>query len=170
MLHCMSWTVYRHITPNGKSYIGITSKKPEDRWRNGTGYRKDTLFGKAIGKYKWENIQHNIVSTDLTEKEAKWLENYLICYYRTFVGFYDRNGYNCTLGGDGALGHVTTEYTRRKQSEAMKGKPSPKKGKKTGKPAWNRGLQSPMKGKKTGKPSPIKGKHLVMIDGKRHYE
>ena len=179
----MSWTVYEHITQSGKRYIGITSKKPEERWRNGKGYRKDTLFGKAIEKYKWDNIQHNIVSTDLTEKEAKWLENYLICYYRTFVGFKDDcKGYNCTLGGEGALGHVTSEETRSKQSESMKGKPSPMKGKKTGKPAWNRGIHSseetrrkqsesrkgkpsPKKGTKTGKPawnrglqSPMKGK------------
>ena len=122
------WTVYRHITPSGKSYIGITSKKPEDRWLNGRGY-KDTLFGKAIEKYKWENIQHNIVSTDLTEKEAKWLEKYLICYYWTFVGFKYSKGYNCTLGGDGVVGCEAwnkgipcDQETKRKISEKLKGK------------------------------------------------
>ena len=121
----MSWTVYRHITPNGKSYIGITSQKPEDRWNNGRGY-KDTPFGKAIEKYKWENIQHNIVSTDLTEKEAKWLENYLICYYWTFVCFKDCKGYNCTLGGDGQVGWKPSEETRKKISKKKKGKPGKK--------------------------------------------
>ena len=166
MFTCMSWTVYRHITPSGKSYIGITSQKPEDRWLNGRGYRKDTPFGKAIEKYKWENIHHNIVSTDLTEKEAKWLENYLICYYRTFVGFKDDcKGYNCTLGGEGSTGFEHTEESKLKISETHKGKTPWIKGKhmseesklkisethkgktpwnkgiKTGKPAWNRGIQ-----------------------------
>ena len=123
MLKCMSWTIYEHITPSGKRYIGITSKEyPEDRWRNGRGYIKDTPFGKAIEKYKWDNIQHNILFDDLTEKEAKWLENYLICYYWTFVGFKDSKGYNCTLGGEGKIGYVTSEESRRKNSEAHKGK------------------------------------------------
>lgn len=151
----MSWTVYEHITPSGKRYIGITHLNPENRWHNGRGYRKDTPFGKAIEKYTWDNIQHNIVSTDLTEKEAKWLENYLICYYLTFVGFKDSKGYNCTLGGDGTVGITAwnkgkkckplTDETKRKQSLSLKGK-------------------------NKGKPSPTKGKHLVIIDGKRHYE
>ena len=129
MFTCMSWTVYEHITPSGKRYIGITSKKPEDRWLNGRGYRKNKLFYKAIEKYGWNNIQHNVVSTYLTEKDAKWLENYLICYYRTFVGFYDCKGYNCTIGGDGVVGcepwnkgiHMDYE-TKRKISEKLKGK------------------------------------------------
>ena len=123
MLNYMSWTVYEHITPSGKRYIGITSKKPEKRWSNGRGYRKETPFGKAIEKYKWENIQHNILFNDLTEKEAKWLENYLICYYWTFVGFKDSKGYNCTLGGEGTLGHIVNEEARTRMSEERKGKP-----------------------------------------------
>ena len=117
----MSWTVYRHITPNGKSYIGITSKKPEKRWNNGRNYNPKNPFGEAIEKYGWNYIQHNILFDDLTEKEAKWLENYLICYYRTYVGFKDCKGYNCTLGGDGKVGWETSEETKRKQSEAHKG-------------------------------------------------
>jgi len=147
----MSWTVYEHITPSGKRYIGITSKKPEERWLNGRGYDTENPFGKAIKKYGWDNIQHNIVSSDLTETEAKWLENYLICYYSTYVGFSDCKGYNCTLGGDGAVGrpawnkgiHIDDE-TKRKISETMKGKPGPNK----------------------GKPSPNKGKH-ISVEHKR---
>ena len=116
------WTVYCHTTPSGKRYIGITCRKPEHRWNNGNGYIKDTPFGKAIGKYGWNDIKHNILFDDLTEKEAKWLENYLICYYWTFVGFKDSKGYNCTLGGEGTVGREPWN-----------------KGKKTGKPAWNKG-------------------------------
>ena len=120
----MAWTVYEHITPSGKRYIGITSKEdPKKRWKCGTQYKKGTAFRGAIDKYGWNDIQHNIVSTDLTEKEAKWLENYLICYYWTFVGFKDSKGYNMTLGGDGSLGYIPTEETRKKLSEIHKGKP-----------------------------------------------
>lgn len=29
------YTVYKHTTPSGKVYIGITGQKPERRWQNG---------------------------------------------------------------------------------------------------------------------------------------
>ena len=160
-----NWTIYEHITPSGKRYIGITSQKPEKRWLNGNHYKKGTAFRCAIDKYGWNDIQHNIVSTDLTEKEAKWLENYLICYYRTFVGFKDSKGYNMTLGGEGSLGHVTTEETRRKQSESNKGKNK-------GKTSPNKGKQMSEEQKKKistslkGRTSPNKGKP-ISEDAKR---
>ena len=117
-----NWTVYEHICPNGKRYIGITCRKPEKRWKNGIGYKKGTAFRGAIDKYGWNDIQHNILFNDLTEKEAKWLENYLICYYWTFVGFNDSKGYNMTLGGEGSVGIEPSEETRKKMSESRKGK------------------------------------------------
>ena len=123
MFTYMSYTVYEHITPSGKRYIGITSKEdPKQRWRNGKHYKKGTAFRFAIDKYGWNDIQHNILFNDLTEKEAKWLENYLICYYRTYIGFKDCKGYNLTLGGEGCVGFKHTESTKRKISEKNKGK------------------------------------------------
>lgn len=177
----MAWTVYEHITPSGKRYIGITSKEnPNRRWRNGKGYHKNTPFGCAIDKYGWNDIQHNILFDDLTEKEAKWLENYLICYYSTFVGFKDDcKGYNMTLGGEGTVGFCNTpwnkgkpmsEESRRKNSEAHKGKTPWNKGKTGVQVAWNKGIpcteeekkkiSESNKGKNKGKTSWSKGKHL----------
>ena len=161
----MSWTVYEHITPSGKRYIGITSKKnPKQRWRGGSHYKKGTAFRYAIDKYGWDDIQHNILFDDLTEKEAKWLENYLICYYWTFVGFKDSKGYNMTLGGAGSTGCTPwnkglprDEETKRKISESHKGKTS-----------WNKGKHfSPETCKKISESK--KGKHWKLIDGKRVY-
>lgn len=37
----MSYTVYRHISPSEKVYVGIIKNKPEYRWNKGKGYRKD---------------------------------------------------------------------------------------------------------------------------------
>ena len=196
----MAWTVYEHITPSGKRYIGITSRaNPKKRWGGGSQYHKGTAFRGAIDKYGWNDIQHNIVSSDLTEKEAKWLENYLICYYWTFVGFKNSKGYNMTLGGEGCVGYVPNEETRCKQSEAKKcnqyhkGKHHSEETCKKisyslkGHTPWNSGIQTDEKtklkisdsmkghtpwnsGKKTGISPGNKGKKLVMIDGKRHYE
>ena len=37
------YTVYMHICPNGKKYIGITKQKPIKRWGyNGINYKKVT--------------------------------------------------------------------------------------------------------------------------------
>lgn len=35
-----SYTVYKHTSPSGKVYIGITKKKPEYRWNHGRGYKE----------------------------------------------------------------------------------------------------------------------------------
>ena len=146
------WTVYCHTTPSGKRYIGITSKKPEDRWRNGIGYDKETPFGKAIEKYGWYNIKHEILDTNIDEFEAKCLEEYYIFSFRTFVGFKDCKGYNCTLGGDGQVGREHTEEEKIKMSESLKGEKNPFYGKhhteesrrknseaNKGKTPWNKG-------------------------------
>lgn len=37
----MSYVVYKHISPSGRVYIGITKQKPEYRWNHGKNYRKD---------------------------------------------------------------------------------------------------------------------------------
>ena len=51
-----NYTVYMHICPNGKRYIGITKLKPNERWKNGKSYKNCILFNRAIEKYKWKNI------------------------------------------------------------------------------------------------------------------
>ena len=50
------YIVYKHIAPNNKSYIGITKRHPEDRWRNGNGYKNNIYFFRAIQKNGWDNF------------------------------------------------------------------------------------------------------------------
>lgn len=74
-----SWTVYAHIAPNGKMYVGITKKKnPNERWRDGKGYEYQPHFYNAIQKYGWDNFQHEIVASGLTCDEAGKMEQILI--------------------------------------------------------------------------------------------
>ena len=66
------YTVYKHTCPNGKVYIGITKQKPERRWGiNGRGYKENEYFYRAIQKYGWQNIKHEIIAEGLTEEEDR---------------------------------------------------------------------------------------------------
>lgn len=64
------YTVYEHITPDGWVYVGSTGKTPERRWRNGKGYALQPAFYDAILKFGWDNIQHIIVGTFKSKKDA----------------------------------------------------------------------------------------------------
>lgn len=97
------WNLYRHITPSGKVYIGITSQKPEYRWNNGNGYlhSRKTKFKSSILKYGWDNIKHEVLFTNLDEDTAKRLEVELIRHYKN-LGI----SLNHTDGGEGVKGMV----------------------------------------------------------------
>lgn len=112
------YIVYKHTSPINKVYIGITCQKPKKRWRYGYGYVKCTYFYKAIKKYGWNNIKHEILYQNLTEEEAKQKEIELIQLYdSTNV----EKGYNSTKGGDGNFGVLFTEERKKKISNAKKG-------------------------------------------------
>lgn len=94
---CSTWTVYKHTSPNGKVYIGITSRKPKVRWANGLGYMGNDYFFKAIQKYGWDNFKHEILFEKLTKEEAEAKEIELITQFNST----DRKcGYNISSGGN----------------------------------------------------------------------
>ena len=111
------YTVYKHTSPSGKVYIGITSKKPEYRWNHGRGYKEidQPVFYRAIKKYGWDNITHEILYSGLQEKDAKNLEISLIKQYKS-LGL----SYNITDGGEGTNGFHHSLESRHKMSEIMK--------------------------------------------------
>lgn len=90
--------LYKHIFPNNKVYIGITCQKPKERWRNGLGYRSQSLMWKAIQKYGWENIQHEILYTTIDKNiiEQKEREYITEIYHSNNADL----GYNVELGGN----------------------------------------------------------------------
>ena len=89
------YCVYKHTTPNNKVYIGMTGVNPLQRWSNGEGYAGQPKFYKAILKYGWDNIRHEIVYSGLTMEEACEKEKEQIEKYGSV-----RNGYNCSTGGE----------------------------------------------------------------------
>ena len=78
-----NYTVYMHVSPNGKVYIGITSLKPKYRWENGRGYKGNEYFYRAIKKYEWNNFEHIIIENNLTKEQAENMEIELIAKYRS---------------------------------------------------------------------------------------
>lgn len=115
----MKYVVYCHLFPNKKRYIGITSQLPEYRWNNGEGYSSQVLVYRAIKRYGWENIQHLILAEDLTKQEAIELEKFYISKYNTLD---KKCGYNLTAGGEGGCKYSPSAETRRKLSEANRGR------------------------------------------------
>ncbi len=108
------YCVYKHTTPSGKVYIGITKQKVSKRWKNGKGYELCTSFYRAILKYGWDNIKHEVLIDKLTEQEACALEVELIAEYQSAD---PKHGYNLTKGGE----HYTpTEEWRELSSRGHK--------------------------------------------------
>jgi hypothetical protein len=98
------WYVYRHICePTGKCYVGY-SDKPIRRWlehvrnsRNQNSDCYDTKLSRAIRKYGETQWSHEIVAKTDCQESAATLE---LKYVSVFNSYED--GYNSTLGGDGA--------------------------------------------------------------------
>lgn len=122
----MRYTVYKHTSPSGKVYIGITAANPVKRWGGqGQGYYGQ-VFYRAIEKYGWENIQHEILFSGLSKWQAEQKEAELIKQCKSTNPKY---GYNIADGGYATkTGRVVSAETRVKISKAN-----------TGKQAWNKG-------------------------------
>lgn len=110
----MTYCVYKHTVPNGKVYIGVTCQDIVRRWKNGHGYKTQPYFHKAIEKYGWENITHEVLYDGLSKEEAESKEIELISQYRSND---KRFGYNVYAGGDlGSAGFDVSVETREKLS------------------------------------------------------
>lgn len=113
------YTVYMHISPDGKKYIGITGSSPKRRWDCGRGYLNNEYFTRSIKKHGWENFQHIILFEGLSETDAKKKEIELIKEHKTN----DRKfGFNISSGGESHSGTKISDKHKKIISEANKGK------------------------------------------------
>ena len=101
------YTVYLHVNKvNGKVYVGITSMRVENRWREGKGYKKCEIMNRAILKYGWSNFER-IILCKTSKDRAIVLEKALIKLYKN-----KKMSYNISGGGEGA--GTVSEYTKEK--------------------------------------------------------
>lgn len=108
------FTVYCHISPSNKKYVGITSTNPQKRWDDGMGYKKNYHFFRAIQKYGWDNFKHIILYSDISEERAKEIERSLVKEWKLTEREF---GYNLRDGGDGSF----SEESIQKMSISRKG-------------------------------------------------
>lgn len=114
-----NFCVYKHTSPSGKAYIGMTGRGVKNRWKNGLGYRNQKYFYRAIEKYGWDNFTHEVIFDGLSENVAKAKEMSQINLYESTN---PDKGYNITSGGEGMNGYTPTPEVREKISRANKGK------------------------------------------------
>lgn len=109
---------------NGKPYFGQTVRSIKARWRQhvvSANNGSELKFHRAIRKYGSDNFRIEEVLTisaptkEILKKKLDYVERRLIKRFNTF-----RNGYNMTLGGEGQLGKVFSEESKRKMSESAK--------------------------------------------------
>ncbi len=121
-----NYIIYMHYnTISGKSYIGLTNKTIDERFKRHIYESKSEVYGtyhnnfkRALRKYpldSWESItlEADIDTIEIAkQKEIQWIQ-----YFDTFTG----EGYNMTPGGDGRNCKQSDE-TKRKISENNIGK------------------------------------------------
>lgn len=112
------YCLYRHTSPSGKAYIGITNDYTRrcDEHQRADG--SSPKFHRAIRKYGWDNFTHEILATGMTESEASELEIACIAKWNTVA-----DGYNSTSGGTTApwelvVGIAKTDLHRSRIGEA----------------------------------------------------
>lgn len=132
-----TYCVYQLISPEGKSYIGMTiyGEDANKRWKNGAGYRGCKRINDAIKKYGWESFEKRIIENGLTRKEASETEKYWVNQLKTTDQKY---GYNDNSGGlegfthseeckekisKSHIGIKPNDETRRKLSEIARNRP-----------------------------------------------
>lgn len=113
--------IYKYRSPSGKNYIGQTINLFEKRNRqhiNDAKNNSNKIFHISIRKYGIENFEYEILQHAFSKEELNKLEIYYIEKYNSY--YKNGNGYNMTLGGEGANGYIPTKEDREKLSLSLK--------------------------------------------------
>ena len=106
-------------TVNGKAYIGISVNEPtKGRIRDHLSGQGNRLLANAVKKYGKDAFTYEILEANVFDEFLPDLEVTYIANFNTVAP----NGYNLNSGRSHA---IPSESTRRKISEAMRGKRKP---------------------------------------------
>jgi group I intron endonuclease len=112
--------LYQLTSPSGKSYLGISSKGVESRWKkhveHALGKRDNGALYAALRKYGHESFSVKTLAIADDWNYLCELEKKAISAFNTL----SPGGYNMTAGGEGAVGRVTTDQARINISNAQK--------------------------------------------------
>jgi len=108
--------IYKITSPNGKSYIGQTTRTFEKRvTEHKNPNSRCPVISRAVSKYGPDNMRYVIIENDIPSLEQLNIrEKYWIEYYDTF-----KNGYNLTSGGDGTPGLIPTDAQIKKTRDTL---------------------------------------------------
>ena len=106
---------------NGKKYVGQATnlKERQKKWKCLTQKYAGTAINNARAKYGIDNFGFEILK-ECDDKELDYWEKYYIKELNTKAPY----GYNLTDGGEGMTGYTHSEETKKKMSDARKGKKS----------------------------------------------
>lgn len=111
------YIIYCHTSPNGKRYIGYTSKTLEVRsGLKGQRYYPNKEFYDDITLFGWDNFSHEILSVCDTKEKAMDLEIYYIDFYKSSDG---EHGYNKSIGGYPSNKGLSESEKKRRKSEVI---------------------------------------------------
>lgn len=113
---------------NQKCYVGKTINLKGRYYSHVDGSKRKSYLQKAITKYGIDNFDF-VILEHIQHEDKKVLNsklNELEIYYIKKYDSYN-SGYNLTLGGDGALGAIRSEESKKAYSESKKGDKNPAK-------------------------------------------
>jgi group I intron endonuclease len=118
--------LYQLTSPSGKSYIGISSKSANERWRQHRYNAAKEIKHKratecralysAMRKYGPDTFTIDVLLESDDWDELSRMERQMIAKLKTRSPM----GYNLTDGGDGTLGATPSDVARQRMSKAQK--------------------------------------------------
>ncbi len=106
---------------DGKIYVGKTARTVDERMKEHTKKSRSTsnsYIDRAIVKYGIDAFEVSVIEECKTLEELNEREIYWIAFYNCKKP----NGYNLMEGGEGTVGRIVSEETRKKLSISHKGK------------------------------------------------
>lgn len=152
------YTIYRHITPDGKSYIGCTTKSIKQRWN--LKYKHCPRFKSVCEQYGWDGMQHEVLAVTPIESVAYQIEQEMIAKYQSYNPDF---GYNVSKGGKATYAGLRhTEETKDKIRKANTGAIFTEEHRKN--------LSKSLKGNMVGEKNPMYGKPKSATTIQRQYD